>query len=134
MSHFIGKVTQKALIYNNGKILLSRDIDDEMFDLPGGRLDFDEVPIEGLKRELVEELGITVEILSQIYTCQTVWGSDLSPHFFIAYEATCISDLAEMKADGIEVAEFGWFTQSEIYHIPLYKECIAAIEALLLNK
>ena len=131
MAHFIGKVTQKALIYKDGKILLNRDVGDETYDLPGGRLDVDEVPVEGLKRELLEELGIEVEVKMPVYISQTPWDRDLRPHVFIAYEVTVLSDVALIKADGVEVAEFRWISKEEIPQIKLHTQCIFAIEAFL---
>ncbi len=69
--HFIGKVTQKALIYKDGKILLNRDlrVGDEYFDLPGGRIHFGEDPAVGLMREIQEELNVHVTVGKPVYIC-----------------------------------------------------------------
>jgi 8-oxo-dGTP diphosphatase len=61
-AHFIGKVTQKALIVKDGKILINRYLRQDTFDLPGGRFHVGEDPHTALKREVKEELGIDVEI------------------------------------------------------------------------
>jgi 8-oxo-dGTP pyrophosphatase MutT (NUDIX family) len=45
----------KGLLFNNGNILLLRD-SRQFWDLPGGRIDADESPIQALSRELTEEL------------------------------------------------------------------------------
>lgn len=48
---------EKALVTKR-----ARDPEKGKFDIPGGFLDPDEDPITGLKREVDEELGITVEV------------------------------------------------------------------------
>src|SRR5947207_1396266 len=66
--HFVGKIAQKALIEKEGKILLVQYPQSESnsasgkWDLPGGRLNINENPIESLKREVREELGVEIEV------------------------------------------------------------------------
>ena len=71
-------VAGKAIIELKGKILLlqedSRDpdhINAGMWDLPGGRIEFGEYPLDGLKREVKEECGLEVEIIKPI--CVDHW-------------------------------------------------------------
>lgn len=60
-------VATKAIIKNNdGKFLVifksdTEEISPNEIDIPGGRLKFGEKLEEGLKREIREELGITIE-------------------------------------------------------------------------
>ena len=62
-------VATKAIIKNNdGKFLVifksdTEEISPNKIDIPGGRLKFGEKLEEGLKREIKEELGITIEII-----------------------------------------------------------------------
>ena len=58
----------KGVIFKEGKILLivksnSEKMNPNTVDIPGGRLDFGEMPEESLKREIIEEVGLDVEIL-----------------------------------------------------------------------
>ena len=48
----------KAVIYRNDKVLLLKN--DKGWDLPGGHLKQDENVINGLKREIFEETGLTI--------------------------------------------------------------------------
>lgn len=130
-THFVGKVTQKAIVYTDGKILLNRDVGDEHYDLPGGRIDMGEEPAHGLVREMREELGVEVEVGDPIHVCQTLWGSEKSPHFFIVYEATLLSALDEVIADGVEVEEVRWVTPEELESIAIYSECVFAVKKFL---
>ncbi len=133
-NHFIGKVTQKALIYKDGKILFNRDVGHERYDLPGGRIDFNEAPADGLAREIQEELGVEVKVKNPVYICQTVWGTERSPHIFIAYEVELISPVEMIIADGTEIAEARWVLPSELSTITIHKECLFAITKFLEDK
>ncbi len=61
----------KALIVKNGKILiLKRSAEEDCFkeewDIPGGRIEFGEIPEVSLKREVKEECGINIDIIKPI--------------------------------------------------------------------
>ena len=61
----------KALIIDKNKLLIIKRAPDEVhesniWELPGGRLDPGENPFEGLKREIMEEMGIGVDIIHPI--------------------------------------------------------------------
>lgn len=64
MKLFIGA---KAIIVNNGKVLLLREamydegINTGKWDVPGGRINPEEPILEGLQREITEESGLMVE-------------------------------------------------------------------------
>lgn len=62
------KIYVVAFILHEGKLLiLKRNSKSELFpgyyELPGGKVEFGETPQEALKRELMEELGVKVEVL-----------------------------------------------------------------------
>ena len=69
-------IATKAIIKNKDNkflVILKSDIEEinpNEIDLPGGRLKFGEDFEDGLKREIMEELGITIEImrLSRVWT------------------------------------------------------------------
>ncbi|MDD5396539.1 MAG: NUDIX domain-containing protein [Candidatus Moranbacteria bacterium] len=56
-----------AVIIENGKILLSKQWDG--YDFPGGGMDIGETIEEALKREVMEETGIEIEI-SKVVDCE----------------------------------------------------------------
>ena len=70
--HFEGKVAQKAVIVRDGKVLVVRDPreNQEIWELPGGRLNLGEEPKRGLAREIAEELGVPCEIGEVIHIAQ----------------------------------------------------------------
>ncbi len=70
------KVAFKAIIRNNNNkiLVIKRSAKEEVFeklwDIPGGRMNFGEMPVEALTREIKEETGLTVNILNPF----TVWS------------------------------------------------------------
>jgi 8-oxo-dGTP diphosphatase len=126
-THFLGKVTQKAIIVHDGKVLLARDVGDAIFDLPGGRLDLGEDPRLGLQREIREELGIEIVVLLPVFACQTLWGREKSPHYFVAFEATLRSPLEKVRPDCVEVEEMKWVHPDELGTLSVYQECVDAV-------
>lgn len=58
----------KAVIFKEDKVLLivksdKEDINPNSIDIPGGRLEYGEIPEDSLKREIKEETGLDVEII-----------------------------------------------------------------------
>lgn len=61
------KVALKAIIYKNDKILVLKrsceeDVYAELWDIPGGKIEYGEKTTDGIKREVFEETGLDVEI------------------------------------------------------------------------
>ena len=54
------RVSVKALVLNDKKQFLLFKEHDDIWDLPGGGLEFNEDPTEALKREIAEESGLTL--------------------------------------------------------------------------
>ncbi|MCP5405718.1 MAG: NUDIX hydrolase [Pseudomonadaceae bacterium] len=78
MSHFVGEVSEHAVIYNaDDNILLLRHTWEHLkgkWHLPGGRMDAKDTPGQGLLRELREETGLTgVELIMPCHASR--WGA-----------------------------------------------------------
>ena len=61
------KVALKAIIHKDGKIwVLKRSCEEDVFaelwDIPGGKIEYGEKTTDGIKREVFEETGLDVEI------------------------------------------------------------------------
>lgn len=54
------KVDVRGAVFQNGKILLSREQDDDLWSLPGGWADVNDCPSEAVIREVREETGYAV--------------------------------------------------------------------------
>lgn len=69
------KVALKAIIRKDGKILVLKRSDKEevfteLWDIPGGRINFGELPVAALEREIMEETGLLVNVGEPF----TVWS------------------------------------------------------------
>ncbi|PIS42711.1 MAG: NUDIX hydrolase [Candidatus Kerfeldbacteria bacterium CG08_land_8_20_14_0_20_40_16] len=110
------KPTASAIITDSkGQLLLVRrkmNPRKGYWDLPGGFLEEGENPINGLKREMKEELGIDIEISSQIgIYIDDYSGSYQSKTLNIAYEAKSPKGKITPMDD---VNEVRWFLKTKI--------------------
>ncbi len=61
----------KGLIFKEGKLLIlkrskTEDCFEDMWDIPGGRINFGEEPEEALKREVKEETNLEIEVKNPV--------------------------------------------------------------------
>ena len=123
--HFIGKVAQKALIEKAGEILITKDFrNSAVWEIPGGRLNAGERPIDSLKRELQEELGVDVDIHNVVYVGQFNHQSSGATAPVLVYFASLIGEKTELNVDEIELAELAWVNSSnwqEYKYFPVYE-------------
>jgi 8-oxo-dGTP diphosphatase len=116
-----------AVIWNGrGDVLLIRRAKEPrkgQWSLPGGRLEFGETLIEGVRREVREETGLEVEILGLIDVAETIRDAEAgaaNDHFvLIDYSARVISGTAVAASDA---AEARWFALAELDALPLWSE------------
>jgi 8-oxo-dGTP diphosphatase len=52
------RLAVKAIIVNQGKVLLVKELDDDFWSFPGGGIDYGESDLQALVRELHEEIGV----------------------------------------------------------------------------
>ncbi|KXZ39360.1 8-oxo-dGTP diphosphatase [Alkalithermobacter thermoalcaliphilus JW-YL-7 = DSM 7308] len=80
----------KTLIFKENEVLLIKRSNSNFasykWDLPGGKLEFKEDPIDCLKREVLEETGIDIEILD-IASVDTSFEIDKIQYISLIYEA-----------------------------------------------
>ena len=71
----IAEVSQKAIVLSPDEELLVMQMDAETWELPGGRMGAYEKPLAGLRREVREETGLTVEVNEPVHTA--AWRNDV---------------------------------------------------------
>ena len=107
--------TVGAAIVEDGRALVTvRGIEPEKgkVDVPGGFLEIGEHPVEGLKREAREELGVEVEVDERPALLAThTYGEDGSWVLAIGFKARIV-DGEPQAAD--DVAELRWVSAEEV--------------------
>lgn len=128
--HFVGKVAQKAIIKKaDGQILLARDFrDPDTWELPGGRLNVDELPASGLARELYEELGVDVEVGNIVFARQFWHQADQANTLLLVYESTLKDESKDFSFGPDEIAEVKWITEQELDHQHIFEDLREALE------
>jgi len=128
-NNFSGEVGQKAVIEKDGKVLLVRPPGSDTWDLPGGRLHNSEIPAEGLKREIHEEIGADVEVGDAFFAdiwIQT-WKNPPVGRYFVAFKCTLLNQDAEFVLQEEEVGELRWISKEEMPAMQLYDICKKAL-------
>ncbi|MCR4311139.1 MAG: NUDIX hydrolase [Candidatus Taylorbacteria bacterium] len=138
----MGNVNQKALIKKGGKFLfIQYPVNGDVkhpnkkawgkWDMPGGRLNEGEDVIEGLKREVREEIGAEIEVKKALVT-GTFTNLSGVRIFFVIYEASLVDLDTVFKFEDEEVGEARWLQLSEIVELPiLYPEYKEALKSVL---
>lgn len=126
--HFVGKISQKAILIKDGKVLLVRDPSDAaIWELPGGRLHARENPQQGILRELREEIGVEASIIRVVHVEQFQHVKTGQDMFLVAYEATFSSGQEIRPLDG-EVGEWRWVTKDQLFEQEIYDNCLRALK------
>ena len=129
--HFVGEVAQKAIIEHEGKILFVKNIGNTKWDFPGGRLHTDETSAEGLAREIMEEVGLEVEIGLPVYV-EAVHGEHLKhPRCFIFFEVMLKSANPTIKMQADEIEEISWVVKNDVSSVDTWEPCKSALEKFL---
>ncbi|WP_035246214.1 NUDIX domain-containing protein [Desulfogranum mediterraneum] len=70
----------RAIIPSANNILLVREIGASNTFLPGGHIEFGESAKSALRRELIEELGISIDIIGFCGAVEHQWGNETDRH------------------------------------------------------
>lgn len=126
----------------NGKVLLHRHRKLDLWLPPGGHVDPDELPDEAAVREVMEEAGLTVELVGeravdapgpvQLVRPRGVQLEAISPgheHIDLVYLAKPVGDYVG-KLDGGE-GGFDWYSRAQAERLGLSTEMAAWIDLAL---
>lgn len=105
-----------AVINDEGKILLMRRSDNQLWVMPGGQMEVGESPAEAVVRETYEETGIrcTPKALSGIYDSR-FWDTGKSQQIYkFTFLCEPVSEQAEAPSHSNETLEIGWFDESQL--------------------
>jgi ADP-ribose pyrophosphatase YjhB (NUDIX family) len=110
------KPTAGALCVHNGRVLLARRAHppfEGFWDIPGGFLDEGEDPLDGLRRELMEETGLEVEPQRFLGIWMDRYGGDSTAEATLnLYWTARVVGGDAAPAD--DVSELRWFNPDEL--------------------
>lgn len=118
-----------VVVEKEGKALLAkRGVEPfkDWWDLPGGFLENGEDPIEGAKRELIEETGLIVDVVSLLGVEVDRYGDDGVYTLNFHYLAKPIGGDLSPKSDVVEVR---WFSPEELPENIAFKNCKTALKS-----
>ena len=91
------------IIRDNKFLLLKRTTPPLIWGLPGGRLEPDENPNEGIRREIMEETGLTVDIIAPA----DIWYGDFGRGIFVSIDYLAVYKSGEVLLSE-EHSDFSW--------------------------
>lgn len=100
----------RALIVKRGKAPLL-----DQWSIPGGMLEVGETLTEGVRRELLEETGITVGVgqLIEVFERVDMDASGRARHHYVVLDYFCAAMSGEARA-GSDVKEVAWASKEEL--------------------
>jgi 8-oxo-dGTP diphosphatase len=127
MEKYNFRVIQKAIITYKGKILvIQRATDDDanpgIWDLPGGKIEHNEDPKDGLLREIFEETGLNVTNLRAAFTTSFNFKDIYA--YGVVYFAESSSDEIHLSA---EHKDHRWIEKENLKNTDVQiwiKECL----------
>ncbi len=112
-----------GVVIRDDKILMTQRFEEECpaahlkWELPGGKIDFNEFPETSVKREIFEETGIRVEVIGLIpliRTCTWNYIDGKEQHtILLAFNCRYISKEKQQKKDH-HVKSFRWVSMKKI--------------------
>lgn len=146
MSELTRDFTVATFVMHEGKVLLLWHKKLQMWLPPGGHIDPHELPDEAAVREVQEETGIEVVLLSQpalppipgprqLARPEGIQLEDIGPghqHIDLIYFARPANPEAiQLEANLHEVERVGWYGRNDLDRIPLTEEVRAWVEKAL---
>ena len=119
------EVCVRAIILHKNKVLVCWSKKGKHYFFPGGHVDFEESAEEALKRELKEELHISVRKLEFIGTIENIYVEDRQKHHEINLVLSVKADKIKTKSKEncivFELIDITKFSKIKIYPIALKK-------------
>ena len=123
-----------ALFDEQGRVLMGRHSDRDVWVMPGGLIEPAEPPADGAVREVFEETGLHVELTGIL---GVFGGPDLVIHYANSDVASYVAIIfrgriigGEHRADGVEILDLRYFAREELVTVPHSKWMDAALPSI----
>jgi 8-oxo-dGTP diphosphatase len=120
---------------DDGRVLLVRSAESQLWTLPGGLLEPDERPEDAAEREVEEESGLRVEVgrVLDVFAGSefrhTYANGDRLAFMLAVYDGRVVG--GAKRADGDETAAVGWHEPSALTTLDLSPRAAVVLERLL---
>jgi len=86
----------------------------DVYELPGGHIDYGEDIVDGLRREVMEEFAVNVKVGDPFYVYSYENIVKGSHSIEVAYFAQFIDPEENIKINPEDHSEYGWFTREQV--------------------
>jgi 8-oxo-dGTP diphosphatase len=116
------KVRPAVVIVKEETVLTMRYVygEKEVYALPGGNPDPDECLPEALRRELMEELGVTVEVGEMALCGEVLWGEMRKETLHMIFNASIANEIPELNPKETTALEIVWLPFNELEQRLMY--------------
>jgi len=97
---------------------INKEFTKEAWMLPGGRLDEDDQSERGLQREVFEETGLKIKVISPVHTAR--WGTENPPKYAVFFLCKTIGKHSVKLSH--EHTEYKWVRFGEIKKTPWHNQ------------
>ena len=115
------RVIAAATLQHNALLLVSKRVAPDVYYLPGGKPDPGEAPLDCLRRELAEELGVEIagaEPFAEVRARAALEGTEMWMTVFIA-------ELDGVPSPAAEIAALRWWPRDEGLGLaPAVRDCV----------
>jgi 8-oxo-dGTP pyrophosphatase MutT (NUDIX family) len=107
-----------AVIDDDGRILLMRRSDNQLWNMPGGILEVGETPAAGAAREALEETGVRCDPIALVGVYDNrLWETGVAQHLYkFTFLCRPLEDSQPIAAPShaVEMLEIGWFAEDAL--------------------
>lgn len=105
-----------------------------VYELPGGHIDFGEDPVNGLKREINEEICMEIKVGDPFYVFTYTNEIKCCQSIEVIYFAEFTSDISEIKLNPEDHSTFGWFSEDQLINVTSQSKGLEDAEFLAMKK
>ncbi|MBI4895707.1 MAG: NUDIX hydrolase [Candidatus Aenigmarchaeota archaeon] len=126
----------KAIVINANKFLVLKKnihVREDRWDIPGGKVHYGEDPEEALRREVLEESGLHIQIeksLGAWHYLRLLENDQVVCHTFLCKGSGKV-DITNNEDEGFPIKEYKWVTKEEFLNMPANERLKKFIEKVL---